>query len=98
MSRFNNNHIFNDQSLGLAPSLSLLLIEDNNNNNNNKSNFNINDKRDCDKSMRSEARPLPNPRLKPRNGYKVSDSYPVIEPIVKIKPQLPPKPSPRSQK
>jgi len=94
MSRFNNNNnIFNNQSLGLAPSLSLLLIEDNNN----KSNFNINDKRDCDKSMGS-ARPLPNPRLKARNGYKMSDSYPVIEPIVKIKPQLPPKPSPRSKK
>jgi hypothetical protein len=98
MSRFNNNNnnnnIFNNEALGLAPSLSLLLIEGNNN----KSNFDINYKRDCDKSMRSEARPLPNPRLKARNGYKVSDSYPVIEPIVKIKPQLPPKPSPRSKK
>ncbi len=32
MSRFNNNNnIFNNEALGLAPSLSLLLMEENNN-------------------------------------------------------------------
>lgn len=88
MSRFNNSC---NQALGLAPSLSLLLTEDNNN-----SNYIHND-RDCDKTMRSEVLSLPKPRPRCRNGYSVNN-YPVIEPIIKIKPHLPPKPSPRSKK
>ncbi len=35
----NNNNIFNNEALGLAPSLSLLLIEDNNNKSNNLKQF-----------------------------------------------------------